>query len=269
MDMGMCGCCAMGDKPTAPHAKHAFDTDVVAGAVGGSGDDEAAGVPSLCQSMAPSLSLSMGHSIQARWRSMMRAVGVEGGASGLDDGGWGRFRGADWVAGLFVWGTADSTVAYLESMLEEGGGALPRHFSRSVYSSVVSIMAIHFKIHGPCETLAFATDPVRGRCGRARRQLLRVRAGGAGDGGVGGAGFSRLCAGRMRRAVGQLGQQEYRRYADGLGYGAVAVGVGREETGGFCLVNPEEVREVEVKNLPFAMDGALGFVAELLSGRSI
>src|SRR4051812_46381647 len=58
------------------------------------------------------------------------------------------------VGMIFVtaWGTIDATVAYLESMLEaEGRYASPRHFSRSVFSSVTSCVAIHFGIHGPCE----------------------------------------------------------------------------------------------------------------------
>jgi hypothetical protein len=63
-----------------------------------------------------------------------------------------------------------------------------------------------------------------------------------------------------------LGREEYERYGEKLGYGAVAVVVGREETGGICLVNPEEVGKVEVRNLPFAMDGALGFVGAVLRG---
>ncbi len=60
-----------------------------------------------------------------------------------------------------AWGQVDSTVTYLESMWGDGGRfASPRHFTRSVHSSPTSLAAIHFGIHGPCQTLVHDAWPV-------------------------------------------------------------------------------------------------------------
>ena len=60
-----------------------------------------------------------------------------------------------------AWGQVDSTVTYLESMWGNGGRfASPRHFTRSVHSSPTSLAAIHFGIHGPCQTLVHDAWPV-------------------------------------------------------------------------------------------------------------
>lgn len=60
-----------------------------------------------------------------------------------------------------AWGQVDSTMAYLESMWADGGRfASPRHFSRSVHSSPTAMAAIHFGIHGPCQTLVHDAWPV-------------------------------------------------------------------------------------------------------------
>ena len=174
----------MGDAPTAtPHTKHAFDTEVVARALGGAGDCDATKVPSLRQKhgtrpfpeygiLDPSavaqhdalaqLGLRAGH--QA-WT--MAGLGGGGGVAGERIGLLVCFVVGD---GGFYGGLFGEYVG--------GGGryASPRHFSRSVYSSVASRLAIHFHIQGPCETLAFATDPVRGALWQARRLLMRGRA---------------------------------------------------------------------------------------------
>ena len=70
---------------------------------------------------------------------------------------------SDRIALLFysAWGQVDSTMAYLESMWADGGRfASPRHFSRSVHSSPTALTAIHFGIHGPCQTLVHDAWPV-------------------------------------------------------------------------------------------------------------
>ncbi len=60
-----------------------------------------------------------------------------------------------------AWGQVDSTVAYLESMWADGGRfTSPRHFTRSVHSSPTALAAIHFGIHGPCQTLVHDAWPV-------------------------------------------------------------------------------------------------------------
>jgi 3-oxoacyl-[acyl-carrier-protein] synthase II len=173
--------------------------------------------------------------------------------------------------GLIVesaWGNVDSTVAYLESMLEaEGRYASPRHFSRSVYSSVASVVAIHFGIRGPCETLVFAQRPVGGVLGQAWRLMAagrceRVVALWVDQGGE-------VAADLARRAAQGLKRREFERYAEGVGYGAVAVVLGNE--GPIVNVDLGEwdeqaaAKRVEGRaGKRFAWDGAVGFLRGVL-----
>jgi hypothetical protein len=171
--------------------------------------------------------------------------------------------------GLIVqsaWGTVDSTVAYLESMLEaEGRYASPRHFSRSVYSSVASAAAIHFGIRGPCETLVFAERPVGGVLGQAWRLIAagrceRVVALWADQGGE-------VAADLARRAAAGLKRREFAKYGErGLGYGAVAVVMGRGE-GVEVEGWDEEAAERRMAargGKRFALDGAVEFLRGVL-----
>jgi 3-oxoacyl-(acyl-carrier-protein) synthase len=169
--------------------------------------------------------------------------------------------------GLIVvsaWGTIDATVAYLESMLEgEGRFASPRHFSRSVHSSVASLAAIHFGVHGPCETLCFPQEPVAAGLMRAQRLLtagrcrrvLVVFAEQAAE----------IAVDLARRAVEKLGRGEYRRYVDEpLGFGGVAVVI---EVGAGWSV--EQWREAAARcgrrwETVFAMDEALRYAEAVL-----
>ena len=176
--------------------------------------------------------------------------------------------------GLIVesaWGNVDSTVAYLESMFEaEGRYASPRHFSRSVYSSVASAAAIHFGIRGPCETLVFAQRPVGGVLGQAWRLIAtrrceRVVALWVDQGGE-------LAADLTRRAAEGLKRREFARYEErGLGYGAVAVVMAAD--GGMGRVNLEEWDEAEASRRAegrggkrFALDGAVEFLRWVANG---
>jgi 3-oxoacyl-[acyl-carrier-protein] synthase II len=176
--------------------------------------------------------------------------------------------------GLIVesaWGNVDSTVAYLESMLEaEGRYASPRHFSRSVYSSVASVVAIHFGIRGPCETLVFAQRPVGGVLGQAWRLMAagrceRVVALWVDQGGE-------VAADLTRRAAEGLKRREFARYKErGLGYGAVAMVVAAD--GDMGRFNLEEWDEAEASRRAegrggkrFALDGAVEFLRGVANG---
>jgi hypothetical protein len=176
--------------------------------------------------------------------------------------------------GLLVqsaWGTVDSTVAYLESMLEaDGKYASPRHFSRSVYSSVASTAAIHFGIRGPCQTLVFAERPIGGMLQQAWRLLTadrcdRVVALWVDQGGA-------VAADLARRAAEQLHRREFARYAE-LGHGAVAVVLGREA--GRVSVDLETWDEAaamrradERGGKRFALDAAVEFVRGWFAART-
>ncbi len=164
------------------------------------------------------------------------------------------------------WGAIDSTVAYLDSMLEaEGKYASPRHFSRSVYSSVASAAAIHFGIKGPCETLTFDRFPIHGSLVQAWRFLGAKRCDrvlliwGEQNGNV---------ACHLARLAGEkLGIPKFRRYLKSdLGAGAVAVLVG--SGAGIASLDIDQWDEraaLEIKRRPFAMDGAVDLVTDILS----
>ena len=120
-----------------------------------------------------------------------------------------------------AWGMIDSTISYLDSMLDaDGRYASPLHFSRSVYSNAASSAAIRFGIHGPCETLAHPYTPVSAVLDRAGDLLSTGRAdvvitAWADQ-------TSTLTADLCRRAVHDLGRREFARYLENPGYGAVS-----------------------------------------------
>ncbi len=166
-------------------------------------------------------------------------------------------------------GAIDSTAAYLESMLEaEGRYASPRHFSRSVYSSVASIAAIHFRIKGPCETLVFDRWPILGSLRQAWRMLATKRAERvvvvwceqAGD----------LAADLANKAAERLHRREFQRYHDnGLGFGAIALVVG--PPAGLATMQLDSWNEDSLSLLnnpgkPFAMDSGVALLRFLIGG---
>jgi 3-oxoacyl-(acyl-carrier-protein) synthase len=175
------------------------------------------------------------------------------------------------------WGTMESTEAYLESMLaEEGRYASPRHFSRSVFSSVASVMAIHFGIHGPCETLSFDEGLVAGAMMRAwgllaARRCQRVLVVWAEE-------CRKIAEHLALQAVKKLGKNEYSRYVErGVGEGAVAVVVGEDG------LNRGALGRVDVGSIaraisaptdmmnpgkPFAADESVAFLRWFLGQRS-
>ncbi len=164
------------------------------------------------------------------------------------------------------WGNIDSTAAYLESMFAaDGRYASPRHFSRSVYSSVTSVAAIHFHIQGPCETLAFDEAPLLGALRQAWRLLCTHRANRvvivwceqAGD----------LAADLAKKAAEQLHRRDFQRYVDqGLGFGAVALVVGLQP-GPISLDldhwNEDTFAPRPTDGKPFAMDTAVTLLRSL------
>jgi 3-oxoacyl-(acyl-carrier-protein) synthase len=169
------------------------------------------------------------------------------------------------------WGMIDSTAAYLESMLAENGKyASPRHFSRSVYSSAASLAAIHFGIHGPCETLTFEREIVSGPLRQAWRLLAARRcervivvwAEQAND----------VAGDLAMRAARQLYRREFEPYVGrGLGFGAIAAVVGLG--GGVASMDVAELAGLdsaaigEGEGKPFAMEAAIGLVRRVLAGK--
>jgi hypothetical protein len=130
---------------------------------------------------------------------------------------------------LSTWGAMDNTTGFLDSMWEaDGRYASPRLFTRSVYSTVASHAAIHFGIHGPCETLAHGHWPVTSVLDRAAdllnaRRVDYVVACWAEQ-------HSDIAKDLCRRCVNGLGRQEYARFTgDQTGYGAVAAILKRVE----------------------------------------
>ncbi len=130
---------------------------------------------------------------------------------------------------LSTWGPMDNTVAFLDSMLEaDGRYTSPRHFTRSVYSSVASHAAIYFGIHGACETLAHGEWPICAVLDRAADILTAGR-------------FdqvivcwadqrSAIATDLCRRGVIGLGRKEFVRFTGSeIGYGAVAMVLKRAE----------------------------------------
>jgi hypothetical protein len=178
---------------------------------------------------------------------------------------------AERIGLLFIstWGTIDSTVAYLDSMLDaDGRYASPRHFSRSVYSAVASTLAIHFKIQGPCETLSFPDAPIPSALRQAFRLLHAHRA-------------DRLLVlwadqsapiaqDLARRAADQLARKEYARYAppNPPGQGAVALVLGRHDVHAPLNFACESLPLPPSPLNPFPTDSALGLVSLLLTSPS-
>lgn len=124
---------------------------------------------------------------------------------------------------LSNWGPMDNTVSFLDSMLDaDGRYASPRHFTRSVYSTVASHAAIYFGIHGPCETLAHGQWPMCGVLDRAADLLASGRvdcviACWADQ-------ASSIAKDLCRRSVQGLKRREFVRFTlAAAGYGAVAV----------------------------------------------
>lgn len=130
---------------------------------------------------------------------------------------------------LSTWGPMDNTVSFLDSMLEaQGRYASPRHFTRSVYSTVASHAAIYFGIHGPCETLTHGQWPVCALLDRAADLLASHRvdhviACWADQ-------ASKIAKDLCRRGVTALHRHEFSRFtSDETGYGSVAVVLKRPE----------------------------------------
>lgn len=198
-------------------------------------------------------------------RAGQQALSMAGLLGGV--GAEGKLMDGEGTGLIFVsaWGTIDATVAYLETMLEAGGRfASPRHFSRSVHSSVASLAAIHWGLRGPCETLCFPRDAVpvalerAGRllaAGRCRRVVVIFAEQAA-----------EIAADLARRAVTKLGRKEYRRYVERpLGYGAVAMVM---EGGGVDVGAWRKAAErCPARNgTVFAMDEALRYGEAVVSG---
>ncbi len=174
---------------------------------------------------------------------------------------------SDQIALLFQasWGMIDATAAYLESMLADAGKyASPRHFSRSVYSSAASLAAIHFKIHGPCETLTFERDTVTGPLHHARRLLAahrcqRVIITWAEQ-------TSDLAADLATRAARHLHRREYQKYIDhGLGHGAVALVATLDPAPWQLDLTTIQNQSLEPTEKPSPMTPALTLLRQLLA----
>ncbi|MGN6371239.1 MAG: beta-ketoacyl synthase chain length factor [Phycisphaerae bacterium] len=173
---------------------------------------------------------------------------------------------SDQIALLFQtsWGMIDATVAYLESMLADNGKyASPRHFSRSVYSSAASLAAIHFQIHGPCETLAFERDTVTGPLQYAHRLLAAKRcrrvivvwAEQTND----------QAADLCTRAARDLHRRDYQKYIDrGIGYGAAALVASIDPSP--WQINLATLRDdlPDPAEKPFPMTPAISLLSQLL-----
>ncbi|HEY4330351.1 MAG TPA: beta-ketoacyl synthase chain length factor [Phycisphaerae bacterium] len=182
----------------------------------------------------------------------------------------GKAKDGEKMALLFVseWGTIDATVAYLESMLDkEGRYASPRHFSRSVYSSVASLAAIHFGIHGPCQTLCFPESPISAALTAAARLLALQRARQVLL--VFAEQSASIAAELSQLAVQKLHQRKFSIYAQQpLGCGAVAFLLqGPEKSGITQLPLPLEAPPLPPKRniRPFPMQEALQWAEAVLT----
>ena len=137
---------------------------------------------------------------------------------------------------LSAWGPMDHTASFLDSMLEaQGRYASPRHFTRSVYSTVASHAAIYFGIHGPCETVTHGQWPICSVLDRAADMLASQRvdhviACWADQ-------SSKIAEDLCRRGATALNRHEFARFtSDEAGYGSVAL----------VLKRPEESRSSDV-----------------------
>jgi hypothetical protein len=145
-------------------------------------------------------------------------------------------------------------------MLEAGGKyASPRHFTRSVYSAATSMVAIHFGIHGPCQSLAFdvGEDAVAGALAQAWRMLATKRCKRVAV--VWGEQRHALADDLVQKAARVLKRREYERYLGGVGFGAVGVVVGPE--GGVGRIEVRNGEFVKVRGKPYPMDAAVGWLA--------
>jgi 3-oxoacyl-(acyl-carrier-protein) synthase len=165
------------------------------------------------------------------------------------------------------WGTVDATVAYLESMLDQDGRfASPRHFSRSVHSSIASLLAIKFGLQGPCETLAFDDRAVDFALERAELLLSMERAEQVvvcwADQ------TAPILEELVRRGVEELGRKQYARYLRaGLGQGGAAMVLSRARgTSGLILPAGGMLPEIALDLRPFPLDVSVRAVAALLAG---
>jgi hypothetical protein len=179
---------------------------------------------------------------------------------------------------LSAWGPTENTLNFLDSMLEaDGRYASPRHFTRSVYSTVASHAAIYFGIHGPCETLAHGQWPVCCVLDRAADLLASGRV----DYVVAcwadqASAFAKdLC----RRSVAGLDRKEFSRFtSDDSGYGAVALvlkRVGDAPSGGLMLDIQNPIAAPAVSSLDaklnihsFPTDGAVHLAAVIAAAEA-
>jgi Beta-ketoacyl synthase, N-terminal domain len=184
----------------------------------------------------------------------------------------GKLTAGEQMGMLFItsWGTIDSTVGYLESMLEENGRyASPRHFSRSVSSSVAAAAAIHFGMHGPCETLCFPDKPITGGLQSARRLLAAERCQRILV--VWGEQSAEIARELSQMALGALGKREFARYANHpLGFGAVALVLGppsqRHSTEAIAELTENAIENENTmthSGKPFPMDGAVKLIEQI------
>ena len=173
---------------------------------------------------------------------------------------------------LTGWGPMESTLGYLDSMLESGGRyASPRHFTRSVYSSVASHAAIYLGIHGTCETLAHGVWPICSVLDRAADILDSGRADQVlvcwADQ------HSDVVIDLCRRAVVGLGRVELERFTGGRGgCGGVALVLRRadmnESSNGWLELLPREIQDGGVPSFlpglkihPYPTDDAVHLAA--------
>ncbi len=185
------------------------------------------------------------------------------------------------IALLFstAWGTAETTAAYLQSLIEANGRFIsPRLFSRSLNASTAAVAAIHFGIHGPCETLGYTNGAVCGLLDRAGILMQQDRADivitcWADQTTPMTADLSR----RVAAAAG-LGRGEFARYENAGGQGAVALALRRAERAasgpnGLCVCQVAHAAGLEDRALPqivspirataWPLDAALHFVAAM------
>jgi len=159
---------------------------------------------------------------------------------------------------------------------EAGRFASPRHFTRSVHSSVASAAAIALNIHGPCETLAFDAHPVSSALDRAAMLLESGRCDAV-----------MVCwadeksdwTGTLARiAVEKLGRKEQSRYLAKSGEGgggAIAVRIERQAPALAVLqldAEPPQQEQGDAQQIhqqsispAYPMDGSLALAATVLA----
>ena len=128
-------------------------------------------------------------------------------------------------------------------------------------SSIASVTAIHFGIHGPVETLTFPHKPVEAGIAQAQRLLAAGRADRVIV--VWAEQAASIAQDLCRRAVERLGRREFGVFVEELGSGAVALVLGAGDT---ILKVPEDDRHVKGK--PFMMKRAVVLAADIVQGRA-